>query len=283
MELDEPATAQAFTDRGAIPPVASSSPTERDQPPSPSELAFGSEKKEPGGAPATPAPSDATAPASRPTHPAPVHSEVQRTAGFEQLARSHTREAGAPSEVELPSSLGTAMDQAWRDSLSGPTEQEQGGNVVRTYGGDYKLRRGNDHDGSTFTPDAADVGATQTLVGIAHTHPYRDEGYEFGTFSGQDLANMVNEDQPLKLLRSGPFTYMVSRTKEFDTLVAGYEQRGTSFELYQKMVELFDRTFDAHRGAMPDRLEAATIAVCNAFHLIYYEGEGRDLHRMKGP
>jgi hypothetical protein len=176
----------------------------------------------------------------------------------------------------------TALDKAWSDSLTTPQEQEQGGNVVRTYGGEYKLRRGTDHTGNMFEPDPNDVGRTETLVGIAHTHPYRDEGQDHGTFSGQDLGNMVQEDQPLKVLRSGPFTYMIARTREFDAIVARYDKANTSFELQKQINATFDKAFDAKAGDFPEKLEAGVLAVCAEYHLVYYEGQGANLRRVSG-
>jgi hypothetical protein len=213
---------------------------------------------------------------------APVPMERRRqVAGFEQIARSHVREAGAPDAIELPASLVDALEHAWRDSDA--SQVETGGNVVRTYGGKYKLRRGEPGDGGMFEPNEHDVGWGETKVGIAHTHPYRKEGYDHGTFSPADLANMVDEDQPLKLLRSGPLTYVIARTKEFDALVERHEKEQRPDALKRAMMKSFDDAFDAAPGAFPDRLEAGVIAVCKQFHLVYYEGRGAELHRVQGP
>jgi hypothetical protein len=210
----------------------------------------------------------------------------QRQAGFEQLARSHTHERTAPTNIEIPESLDKALDTAWSDSLATKKEEEEGGNVVRTLGGDYKLRRGHDHTNGSFTPDPNDIGLGQTYVGVAHTHPYRDEeaahqmSSDWGTFSEWDLANMCYENEPIKILRSTPYTYVVSRTKEFDALVAqAGEDESDHSRLYQPMIDTFQAAHGSYEGPFADKLEAGVIAVCKAYHLVYYEGSGRELHR----
>lgn len=153
----------------------------------------------------------------------------RKVAGFEQVSRGHLREAGAPEAIELPASLVDALERAWRDSDA--TQEEMGGNVVRTYGGKYKLRRGGAGTSRAFEPDDRDVGWGETRIGIAHTHPYRGEGFDHGTFSAADLVNIVDETEPLKLLRSGPFTYVIARTKEFDELVKRHEHEQRTDDL----------------------------------------------------
>lgn len=205
----------------------------------------------------------------------------RKVAGFEQIARGHLREAGAPEVIELPASLVDALERAWQ--ASDANQQETGGNVVRTYGGKYKLRRGEPGTGDMFEPDDRDVGWTETRIGTAHTHPYRKEGYDHGTFSSADLVNIVDESEPLKFLRSGSLTYVIARTKEFDALVKRHDQEQTLDDLKRAMARSYDDVFDAAPGAFPDKLEASVSAVCNRFHLVYYEGRGAELRRVGGP
>lgn len=49
------------------------------------------------------------------------------------------------------------------------------------------------------------------------------------------------------------------------------------------MTSSYDQAFAASPGAFPDKLEAAVIAVCKKFHLVYYEGRGGELRRVGGP
>lgn len=289
--VDVPAPMTKFTGRPPYPPVSADASSG----PSPSDLAFAADRSEhkeeleDGYDPRF-----LHAPPKPVVNAPPIVNETDRrarAAGFEQLAHGHTRAGTTPADVELPASLDNALDQAWTDSLAAPTEQEEGGNIVRTYGGAYKLRRGHDHTTASFDPDFHDVGTTQSLVGVAHTHPYRDEKAEnlmstdWGTFSGEDIANLVNDpiDVELKVLRSGPYTFMLSRTTEFNALVAkdNLDQAGHS-PLYAAIVHTFEAAKHAHEGPMADKLEAGVMAVCKQYHLVYYEGSGRELHRMTG-
>jgi hypothetical protein len=209
----------------------------------------------------------------------------QKTAGFELVARSHVREGGAPDHVKLPSSLVDALEKMWRDTNRKDGSQvEQGGNIVRTYGGDYEVRRGKASGEDEFEPDWNDVGMGDTLVGVTHTHPYGKEGYDYGTFSDIDLANFVDQDEPIKLLRSGGQTYMLARTKEFDAIVKKHEKADTLLELKKAMIDTFNRAYEADLAAkvgFPSALESGVLAVCHKFHLIYYWGQGQELHRVK--
>jgi len=215
----------------------------------------------------------------------PVRERI-KVAGFEQIARSHTNERSAPSEIRLPASLVRALDEAWRDSNPHEADQiEQGGNLVRTSGGSYKVRRGHGHnDQDTYDPDYDDVGFGETFVGIVHTHPYLQNGYDYGTFSDVDMANLVDQDQPLNVLRSGSQTYIISRTREFDAIVERHEKADTLFELRRAIIDTYEHAFKAEKQAglgFPAQLEAGVKAVCRAFHLIYYWGQGQDLQRVK--
>ena len=213
--------------------------------------------------------------------------DVQRKAGWEQIARAPTRADRAPSEVMLPDSVEKALEKAWQDSIAGGQTTEQGGNLVRTYGGRYELRRQAveakpGYTEGTFEPDERDIGWWDTLTAIVHTHPYNEpdsktKGIDHGTFSGQDLASIIDEEQPLNLLRSGPYTYAISRTKEFNALVKFHENADTKDQLTNAMLKNFDEAFGLDEGDFAAKLEAGVVAVCKKFHLNYYRGQGRNL------
>jgi hypothetical protein len=154
---------------------------------------------------------------------------------------------------------------------------EQGGNVVQTYGGKYKLRRGHGYSGDAYDPDWHDVGSGETLAGVAHTHPTK---YDHETFGDVDIENMVDEEQPLKLLRSGPLTYVIARTREFDARVRQAEESDTTYELKHEIGKTYNDAVNATKGSWPEQLEAGVIAVCRAFRLVYYEGKGSELARV---
>lgn len=283
----EPDLLGKFTSLGSIPPVSTAHADHDEPAPSASDLAFGSV----GTSATQPAPTvdsstdrAGTRGARRPVvaeAPVPI-SERRKTAGFEQIARSYIQAQGAPDQVKLPASLVKALEQAWRDSLQPDRDREQGGNVVRSYGGDYKLRRGKGDSDDMYEPNPNDVGITETLVGTAHTHPYRKEGQEYGTFSGQDLGNMVNEHESFKLVRSGPYTFMMTRTREFDALVKQYEKRGEELELSKQITQTFDAAYAASKRPFPEKLEAGVLAVCARYNLVYYSGQGAELTRASG-
>ncbi|HWU90345.1 MAG TPA: hypothetical protein VN253_23940 [Kofleriaceae bacterium] len=222
-------------------------------------------------------------------HPSPVRvaeapmpvDRRRKIAGFEQIARGHLREAGAPEAIELPVSLVDALEKAWKDADA--SQVETGGNVVRTYGGTYKLRRSEGGTNRLFEADEHDVGWGETMIGIAHTHPYRKEGLDHGTFSDGDIVNLVDESEPLKFLRSGPFTYAIARTKEFEALVKRHEQAQRIDDLKKAMKKSYNDAFSAFHGAFPDQLEAGVNAICKQFHLVYYQGQGAELRRVGGP
>lgn len=238
-------------------------------------------------------PVEAAADETKPEDPA-AHAvdERRKTAGWEQVARGGINdERHAPSEIRLPASVVSAIERAWQDSLAQNPEHEEGGNLVQTYGGDYKVRRAKGYKDDEFEPDPMDLGWSETMVGSVHTHPYRDEHAkdpkkmptEYGTVSAPDLDSIVNRDGPLFVVRSGPFTYVIAKSKQFNKLVEQHDNAGTLSELVAEMEQLSNRIFEATKGNMSDRLEQAIIAVCQAYHLVYYEGKGSDLKRVGGP
>jgi hypothetical protein len=218
----------------------------------------------------------------------PTLSPRQRTAGWEQVARSQLDNTHAPSEISLPGTIVEAIDKAWTDSNTGENEKEQGGNIVRTYGGRYEMRREPGYDSGEFDPNLNDVGFGNTLVGDFHTHPYgtakeRASGAEYGTFSSADVASLTQEDQPLTFLRSGPYTFVIAKTKQFRSLVDKHEANDTLLELSAEIFSLHERVFNETPGSLASRLETSVIRVCEKYQLIYYEGRGKELHRADKP
>jgi|GEM_PF-3292870 len=106
---------------------------------------------------------------------------------------------------------------------------------------------------------------------------------DYGTVSAPDLDLLANRDGPLFVVRSGPFTYVIAKSKQFNRLVEKQENAGTLTELVTEMEQLSNRIFEATKGNMSDRLEQAIITVCQAYHLVYYEGSGSDIKRVGDP
>lgn len=160
--------------------------------------------------------------------------------GFEQISRRHglTGRGGAPATVRLPTSLVDALDELWDESYRPDgSPQEQGGNLVRNYSGSYEFRREEGYKEDKFDPDYDDVGWSQELVGVAHTHPYENRDNVGASFSAMDLAGITAEEegQTLNIMRSGDMTFLVARTKEFDKLVARHEAAGDLGALYNQI------------------------------------------------
>jgi hypothetical protein len=119
---------------------------------------------------------------------------------------------------------------------------------------------------------------------VIHTHPTDEEDPDYVSFSDVDLVSIVDEDQPLNILRSGRQTYMIARTKEFDALINKNNDPEKLSELKLAMRDTYNAAFYAekHTGAgQPSAVEAGVLAVCSKFHLAYYWGQGQDLDRVR--
>lgn len=235
-------------------------------------------------------------PATTPTPP-PARAEpkvsaelrkMRAVAGWNQLATAVPDESMTPEHVRLPDHLVQAIQIAWHETIASAPEHEHGGNIVKNGGSGYDLRRyDGDADGETFQPNDNDVGWRQHIVGMVHTHPYGEyktqvpEGY--ASFSEQDFDAFMRSDAHLSVLRSGPFTFMLSKTKQFEELVAASDNdesklRALGAEMYAAYDDVFDRT----KGNFSGRVEAGILAVCRKFHLVYYQGQDGDLTRKSG-
>lgn len=201
-----------------------------------------------------------------------------RDPGFEQVSRAGLREGHAPSTVVLPEAVDQGLDDAAARAGEGERYKEQGGNILRNYDGSYEARQAEEGNHNTFEPDYNDVGMTEELVGVMHTHRTYDD--EPSTFSHADFASLTAEGQPLNFLRSGEMTFMIARTREFDQLVAKYEAMEKLDELERRIFDCWENVYDRTKGRHSEKLEAATLAVCKEFHLVYYKGEGRELKRV---
>jgi hypothetical protein len=288
VDLDDAAPrATQFTDAGVLPQVAPLAAASAG--PTASERAY-----DDGAAlhalhkPASPQHAD---PATSSAAPAPVDPDIAKRIGprgmaaaWDQLAVATADERSTPQYVRLPANIVKELDRAWQDSLAGKEEREQGGNLVRNMGGSYEIRRGANEDKHMFDQDDSDVGWTQKLVAQVHTHPYRDEKEQvpeqFATFSEGDFDSLMRSDAHMSVLRSGPYTFMLSKTKQFEAMVeATNNDENKLSALAQRMTDVYDNAFDATEGSFSEKTEAGVLAVCQRFHLVYYSGQGSDLSR----
>ena len=232
------------------------------------------------------APPAATANAAPPVDPArQKHIDRSMTAGWEQIARYTPDEHASPEHIRLPKNIVSELERAWKESFPGGHDQEQGGNLVKTYGGDYKIHRGQGHSEGMYE-GSEDVGWTEDLVAQVHTHPYHDQRdknpQEFATFSEGDFDSLMRSNAHMSVLRSGPYTFVLSKTKQFEQLVERSAPDNSEPQLQaiaKRMTAVYDKAFDASNGTFPEKCEAGVIAVAEQFHLVYYVGQGSDLTR----
>lgn len=220
------------------------------------------------------------------SHVDPKLREARAVAGWNQLATAIPNESLTPEHVRMPNNLVKAIDRAWKESVAARPEKEMGGNIVKNGGSGWDVRRyGGDANGDTFDPTDRDVGWRQELVGMLHTHPYddfKDKGVPegFASFSEQDFDAFARSDAHLSVLRSGPFTFMLSKTKQFEQLVEATNNDESKLRaLSERMRKAYDVVFEATKGKFSERVEAGILAVCREFHLVYYEGQGSELTR----
>lgn len=212
------------------------------------------------------------------------HIERGKVAAWNQLAAGTPDERSVPTDVRLPPNVVQALDKAWQDTLATSEAQEQGGNLVKHYGGGYGIRRSESQSSHMFEGDDNDLGRFDTLVAQVHTHPYRDESNktpeEFGTFSDGDFNSLMRSDAHMSVLRSGPYTFILGKTKQFNQLVDPLNNDETKLkQLAARMTKTYEAAMLGTEGMFSEKLEAGVLAVCDAFHLVYYSGVGGELTR----
>jgi hypothetical protein len=239
------------------------------------------------------APEAAPAPAQearRVAQPAPIDParqkiiDRQKTAAWDQLAAGVQPETATPTDVRLPPNIVSELERAWKDTLATKVAHEQGGNLVKNYSGGYGIRRRKNDNANLFDQDDRDVGTLQTLVAQVHTHPYREEKdkvpEQYASFSDGDFDSLMRSDAHMSLLRSGPYTFLLAKTKQFQKLVAQTNNDEDKLaDLARRMTRCYDAAADRTEGSFSQQVEAGVLAVCEAFHLVYYSGQGADLTR----
>ena len=260
--IDDHATAEELTEShaamsygGALPPIA----IDGTRAPTASEQAYG----EPLYDKATPG-----APTEETKQPNP-------RAEFDRLTQRGIHEKDVPNTITIPQASQDGLGRAWDRSANSEHKHEQGGNLVRNANHSYGFRDGVEGKDDTFKPDPDDVGKGQALVGYAHTHGYAD-GNEDVTFSGDDIAGIVRETQPINLLISGKTQFVIARTAEFDKLVKDLDDDQAD-ALEAKINDMWNKEFFADKKPLQQRAERATLKVCHAYHLAYYRGSGGTL------
>ena len=210
---------------------------------------------------------------------------LQRNAKFDTAA-TLTDKVGEPESMELPKELTDGMQAAWDASFPGGKSQEQGGILVKTAQGKYEWRAGKAGDSGSFTPNTGDLKSGETLIAVGHTHPYdASEGSTTGVaHSGGDIATMIYYDNPIEIVQSGPKTFVVTRTKEFQALVSKADTPLKKKALHDEIDAAWNTAFAKAQGDGVDfvpAVEAAVAAVCEKYQLVFYEGAAGKLARKE--
>ncbi|CAN5689306.1 hypothetical protein BH11MYX3_BH11MYX3_36920 [soil metagenome] len=259
--LDEEPRSTAASFQGALPPIGG---VPQQQGPSASEMAYGDPlyDKQPG------------------AYAGPETSVGDRKS-FEKMTEGATKLGDAPTSVGLPQAAQDGLQHAWDASVKGGHKQEYGGNLTRdVHNGhmtSYGWRAGKPVKDDTFLPDPDDHGKDQRVVAVGHTHGYAS-GAEDVTFSGDDIAGMVDSTNNLDLLQSGTSRYMISRTAEFEARIKNFDEDQLS-ALRSDIEGTWTKAF-AGKGTIQERSEQATVATCRRFQLAYYRGTGAKLDRI---
>ena len=98
-----------------------------------------------------------------------------------------------------------------------------------------------------------------------HTHPYNDHKQRvpegFATFSEQDFDSLMRSDAHMSMLRSGPYTFMLVKTQQFNKMV---EATGNDEEklavVAKRMTTTYDRAFNKTKGGFSEKCEAGVLA-----------------------
>jgi hypothetical protein len=260
--FEEPSSAPAFAARGVIPPVSEFGGEAHEQIPSPSDRAYGQPLYD---QPTVKAPKNEVAAPPPPS-------------AFDGLSRG-VKEKDAPSAIRLPEAARAGLETAWSESKGGtPDEKEHGGNLVRDKHNQYAWREGGKGKGDAFMPDEDDVDKDQTLVSFGHTHPYKS-GEENVSFSGDDIAGIIDEKPKIELLISGKTFFVIAKTREFDKMLDDLDQE--QFDaLRTRISDYWTKIYNADpKLSIAVRAETATVATCKQFHLLYYRGDGGALKR----
>ena len=259
-----------------------------DEPVAGPKLAYGGALPAVGGAPGHRAPT-----ASEQAYGGePLHDkQAQATAGpetgrehireFEQMTEHTSKFADAPKQVTLPMAAQRGLQESWEASKADHHAKERGGNLVRdVHNGhmtSFAWRPGKAVKDDTFLPDPDDVGKDQTVVATGHTHGYAN-GTENVSFSGDDIAGLVDESQHMDLMQSGRTRYMVARTAEFDARLKGLDDDQLT-ALRNQITTTWNTAFEGE-GTISQRAERASVGTCRLFKLAYYRGEGGTLNRI---
>lgn len=191
------------------------------------------------------------------------------------LATTPATPADAPATINFSRAAQGVFDQQWDGSFPGGNAKEQGGTLVfdkKTGEIDVINIGGNGSTAGTFTPDYSIPDPSKTgLLGVFHTHPY-DSGDTGISFSGADVAVMINEDHPLIMAQSGDRQFVMMQTEQTPANV-DYTQLNN--DQNARISELV-----GEGKSFADAASQAASEVATKYHLAYYEGSNGQLSRI---
>lgn len=183
--------------------------------------------------------------------------------------------ADAPQTITFSRALQGSFDQQWTDSFPGGSAKEQGGTLVFDKASgtiDMINIGGHGSTPGTFTPDYTIPDPSKTeLLGVFHTHPY-DSGDTGISFSGADVAVMVNEDHPIIMAQSGDRQFVMMQT---DQTPANIDYTAVNNAQNARITQLV-----GEGQSFADAASQASSELATKYNLAYYEGSNGQLSRI---
>lgn len=196
------------------------------------------------------------------------------TSGID-LSTTPATPADAPETITFSERTQNVFDQQWDGSFPGGSAKEQGGTVVfdkQTGVLDVINIGGHGSTAGTFTPDySIDDPSSTGLLGVFHTHPY-DSGHTGISFSGADVAVMINEGHPLIMAQSGDRQFVMMRTEETP---ANVDYTALNDQQNARIGELV-----GEGQSFADAASQAASEIATEYNLAYYEGSNGQLSRV---
>lgn len=200
------------------------------------------------------------------------NTDPAKLSGFEKMVKGGVPAADAAKKMQLPKELTDAMAEAWKNSFPGGKSKEQGGILVKKADGtlDWIKATKTTSGSTTFPFDSVPSGATPLVAG--HTHPYDagEGGHRGVSFSGADLGGLVTWPTPVQVVHAGDRYFAVSRTKEFEAMVAAKPDKA---KFRDQINTEWTTLYAGATGDIPARAATATKAICKTYGLILYEGK----------
>ncbi len=202
------------------------------------------------------------------------HNGSARAANIANLASP----ADAPPMIRFSQENAKLFQFLAKVSTLGDTAKEHGGTLVVDMLGSINVQNvgGLASDSRSFqvnyvlkNPNAFRV------IGDFHTHAYeRSAGGNTGvSFSGPDIAELINQRMTISVLQSGPRTFAIVRTARAPTQI--------NQDRLKSEVEALTNQLQNQRHSFPEASRIAAARTSAKYGLAYYEGTSGSLHRLQ--